>query len=119
MSNPSHGFRVALHSEMPNKWQKCFEITEQTALLLKCNVDDIGSAVTFSAPQCPLSMAYQAWLCTQKVHNAVGISIENKEVWLEAYGPEGLIEFERSMRADRRPSFEHLVRVHYIKSNQK
>ena len=119
MTCPSYGFKVATTDELPEKWQISIENTEQTAKLLRCNINDIGMAVTFSAPQCPLSMAYQAWMCTQKGANLVGISMQNPDEWREANGPASMREFERSMREERRPSFEHLVRIHWVKSEQK
>ena len=120
MTNPTaNGFKVALVSELPEKWQTAITVTQHTADMLHCDISDIGMAVTFSAPQCPLSMAYQAWLTTQNNKDMVGITIENAAVWAETAGPGGVLEFERSMRVDRRPSFEHLVRVHWIKSMQK
>ena len=118
-SPPANGLKVAFTSELPEKWQQAIELTEHTAKLLHCDIEDIGMAVTFSAPQCPLSMAYQAWLGTQNNKDIVGITIENPVTWAEAAGPGGVLEFERSMRVDRRPSFEHLVRIHWIKSMQK
>ena len=118
-SNPSYGFKVTTTDELPEKWQISIENTEHTANLLRCNINDIGMAVTFSAPQCPLSMACQARLCTQKGANLVGISIQTPDERGEANGPASRLEFERSMRDDRRPRFEHLVRIHWIKSAQK
>ncbi len=83
-SNPSYGFKVTTTDELPEKWQITIENTEQTAKLLRCNINDSGMAVTFSAPQCPLSMACQAWLCTQRGANLVGISIQNPDEWSDS-----------------------------------
>ena len=58
-----------------------------TAKLLKCNINDIGMAVTFSAPQCPLSLAFHTCLCIQKGPSLVGISIQDPDERRETNGP--------------------------------
>ena len=113
--NPSYGFKVSNVNELPDIWRTPPSNIEYMARMLKCDASDVGTAVTFSAPQCPLAMAYQAWLMTQHSSEMIGLTIENTEEWNKAF-PNGMQEFMRAMREERHPSFKQLVRIQWIKT---
>ena len=86
------------------------EQMEAAAAKLGMASADIRTFVAVEAPECPVSLAYQAWLVDHSSTGAAGFCIRARSDWERDFGPGSVLQWIREFCVNRKPPL-HIVRI--------